>query len=353
MRSRHAIRVAKDAVALAMCRSRVVRFIEARGHRDTFAVAMYHGLVRQPLDVDEWCFLDEERFAAQMEYLVRHFDVVHLEDACNAIQSRHSSRPVACVTFDDGFASVYELAFPILLRLQIPATVYVVSGLVDAHDTVWFARIHEALSRTAASHVDSLGVRYALVDNPARSQASQRIQGALKHLSADVFAVERDRIMHQLGVIVEPNRAEHLRMLTSAQIREMAVSGVVRFGGHTESHQILTRVPADLARGEIMRSVATMTELGGRPTTSFAYPNGAVDDYDDCMVEELRRLGIRLAVTTSPGPNRCDTDMLRLRRYGIGSRTTLGTFAWRMHHGSSRLVSFRSRMLRHDAHSRY
>jgi peptidoglycan/xylan/chitin deacetylase (PgdA/CDA1 family) len=353
MRSRHAIRVAKDAVAMAMCQSGAVRLIESRGHRHAFAVAMYHGLVRQPLEVDEWCFLDEERFIAQMEYLVRHFDVVHLEDACNAVESRRSSRPVACVTFDDGFASVYNLAFPILQRLQIPATVYVVSGLIDTDETVWFAAIHEALSRTAAPHVDLLGVRHPLVDNEARSHASQRIQTALKQLPADEFAVEEDRVMRQLGVTVQPSHVEHLRMLTSAQIREMAGSGLVRFGGHTESHQILTRVPAELARREIQRSVVTMTELGGRPTTSFAYPNGAVDDYDDPMVEQLRQLGVQLAVTTSSGPNGCDTDLLRLRRYGVGSHTSLGTFAWRMHHGSSRLVSLRSRMGRQHARSRH
>src|SRR5262245_51388758 len=99
------------------------RFLHARLLPSTTSVLMYHGLLRSPLPVRDWCFLAVERFKQQMEYLVRHFDVVHLEDAFST-DSRRSERPLACVTFDDGFGSVYELALPILERLRIPATVY-------------------------------------------------------------------------------------------------------------------------------------------------------------------------------------------------------------------------------------
>ncbi|MBQ3054366.1 MAG: polysaccharide deacetylase family protein [Clostridia bacterium] len=41
------------------------------------------------------------------------------------------------VTFDDGYSSVYYYGFPILMRLEVPATVFVISGLLGFNDTVY------------------------------------------------------------------------------------------------------------------------------------------------------------------------------------------------------------------------
>ena len=57
------------------------RWLHRRRLPDAISVVMYHGLLRAPLPVADWCFLQVDRFAAQMEYLTRHFRVMHLEEA--------------------------------------------------------------------------------------------------------------------------------------------------------------------------------------------------------------------------------------------------------------------------------
>jgi hypothetical protein len=109
----------------------VFRLLHLRLLPENVSVLMYHGLVGAPLPVPDWCFLPLSQFEEQMEYLARHCDVVHLEEAFSS-DSRGAGRPRACVTFDDGFASVHDLALPVLERLGIPATVYLVTDLVDS-----------------------------------------------------------------------------------------------------------------------------------------------------------------------------------------------------------------------------
>ncbi|MGA2128945.1 MAG: polysaccharide deacetylase family protein, partial [Xanthobacteraceae bacterium] len=207
---------------------------------ENVCVLMYHGLTSGPLPVADGCFLRAERFAAQMEYLSAHFEVVHLEEAL-VRRGAPGARPIACVTFDDGFASVHDLALPILRRLRIPATVYLVTDLIDTDQTLWFARLHQAICQTAALEV-RLGEQCVSLRGPAaRERASAALQLALKRLERPAFSVALEDVLARLGyagAATPPWGA--FRILTSAQVRVMAGDGLVRFGAHTATHQILT-----------------------------------------------------------------------------------------------------------------
>ena len=184
---------------------------------------------------------------------------------------------------------------------------------------------------------------HPLTNDAARQSASAHLQRALKLYGIDEF----DDLLRDLLEQLQTQRTDfrtvdHFRMLTSRQIEDMAADDLIRFGGHTEHHRILTRVPAADAQQEVTRSIAVTAQLCGRATTSFAYPNGGPDDFDEASVSGLRALGIDNAVTTSSGPNWPWSDRLRLNRYCIGSGDSLGTFVWRMHHVPSRLRTARS-----------
>src|SRR5438105_4115032 len=96
------------------------RSVIRRLHRsllpDAVTAALYHGVIDRPLPVPSPLFLPVERFARQMEYLARHFTILHVEEALSEDRPR-GGRPIACVTFDDGFGSLHDLVLPILERL--------------------------------------------------------------------------------------------------------------------------------------------------------------------------------------------------------------------------------------------
>jgi peptidoglycan/xylan/chitin deacetylase (PgdA/CDA1 family) len=308
------------------------RFLHERLLPGTVSVLMYHGLIRYPLPVRDWCFLQLERFERQMEYLVRHFEVVHLEDAF-ASDARRSERPLACVTFDDGFGSVYELALPILERLRIPATVYLVTDLIDSRETVWFARLHQAICQTWTSEVGLGASRFRLTRPPDRIRASAELQRALKPLRRPELATALEDLFAQLRFDKAKARPwDAFRILTTNEIQRMTRDDLVRFGAHTASHQILTRTtPAD-ARHEIERSVAAVAALVERPSRSFAYPNGGPDDFDASVVDAVQGAGIQYAVSTIEGPNGAQPDPYAIRRYGIGADDPMARFGGLVHH---------------------
>lgn len=67
-------------------------------------------------------------FAAQADELAKH-DVVSLDLAVDRLENGDSS-PSVVLTFDDGFADVYDHAFPLLRKHKLPFTLYLTTAYV-------------------------------------------------------------------------------------------------------------------------------------------------------------------------------------------------------------------------------
>ena len=104
-------------------------------------------------------------------------------------------------------------------------------------------------------------------------------------------------------------------MLADAQIREMADSGLVEFGGHTASHAALPSLDDAAAEREIQEGKAWLEQVTGKPCTSFAYPFGKYTPRD---AELLKRLGFLCAFTCDKGIRRIGNPYLidRLSAHG-------------------------------------
>ena len=69
--------------------------------------------------------LTNRQFARQIEWLVRRFDMISIEEAQARIAAGVNDRPAVHVTFDDGYAENCDRALPMLIERQIPCTYFV------------------------------------------------------------------------------------------------------------------------------------------------------------------------------------------------------------------------------------
>src|SRR4030095_9238692 len=77
-------------------------------------------------------------FAAQLAYLCAHYTVVPLSQiASSIINGDKLPSHVAAITIDDGYEDAYQIAFPILAKFRLPATVFVVTGFIDGLTLLW------------------------------------------------------------------------------------------------------------------------------------------------------------------------------------------------------------------------
>ena len=328
------VKTAKDLGATLVTASSVHRLVHSRFHRHGLTILMYHGVVRQPLPVSDWCFLDEASFRRQIEYISRRFAVVPLSLAVEMLQQGAVDKPTAAITFDDGYQNNFDVAFPVLENYGVPASIFLSTGFVDSADTIWFCHIIHALSQTRKKSLRWEDAELDLSDPQAKAQASARLQATLKQKAPAEIRSLVPHIYQDLGVVPVASFSQDspFRILDGESIGRMVHSGLVEFGGHTETHSILSFLSPEEQGREVLGSVDAVERLTGQACRFFAYPNGRRADYNSKTLELLRERGISAALTTIAGPNDCQPSLLELQRYGVGPDLGMPMFQLLVHH---------------------
>ena len=243
----------------------------------------------------------ERTFRKLVEYVVEHCDPVHLGDAG---PGKRSSKLRVVITFDDGWRDNYSSALPIARSFGLPFTVFICPGLVGQSNPFWPEQVSALLKMDAAS--------------PAKIED---VIEDLKRRSAG----ERDAYLQSLCKVsnrITNAASEFDQLLSWQEIREMRAAGV-QFGSHTQTHQILTTIPQNLAASELSQSKKAIESELGEPCTTFAYPNG------NCSSESrqwVAAAGYKQAVTTRKGAWTTECDPLSLPRLNVSEGNVTGLF---------------------------
>jgi len=108
--------------------------------RDAGLILCYHNVVQSEDEKTGHLGLPlpRARFERQMRWIAEHYDVISLSEFADRLTGGGCLRTTAAITFDDGYSGVFENAVPILRRLGLPATVFVVPGAVDQTKGFWW-----------------------------------------------------------------------------------------------------------------------------------------------------------------------------------------------------------------------
>jgi peptidoglycan/xylan/chitin deacetylase (PgdA/CDA1 family) len=282
------------------------------GGAPALSILIYHRVlpVPDPLRPGE---IDAALFEAQTRFLSRHFTLMTVSEAAQALRDKRLPRRAACITFDDGYADNLTVAHPILARHQAKATVFVATGYLNG-GRMFSDTVIEFVRRAHGPVLDlaSIGMgRHPISTGEERLKAISALQVQLKYLAPAERDAQVARMLaaHPVGPLPED------LMLSDAQLRALADAGH-EVGGHTVDHTVLTTLTPEAARHQVQAGRQALERLTGRPVRSFAYPNGRpVRDYDAGHAALLRELGFEAAVSTAAGVARPGADLFQLPRY--------------------------------------
>ena len=75
-------------------------------------------------------------FKDQMVFLKENYKIIPLDELVSCFKNgKIISEHYAAVTFDDGYRDNFDIAYPVLKCLNIPATIYLAPGYLDSSDT--------------------------------------------------------------------------------------------------------------------------------------------------------------------------------------------------------------------------
>jgi hypothetical protein len=208
------------------------------------------GLVRDGMT------LDTDRFAQQVRTIAETHDVVSFEDGlASLLEAKPRRRPMAVLTFDDAYRSVFTNAFPVLRARGLPATLFVPTDFPGT--TSRFP--HDA-------------------DCPILP-------------FCDVMSWEEVAILREHGWTI---------------------------GGHTASHARLRAGALDHADDEMRRCQAALTARGFEGALPMAFCFGRPEDCPRDAATRAMALGYSAVCTSLLGENHSGADPARLRRIDLG-----------------------------------
>jgi peptidoglycan/xylan/chitin deacetylase (PgdA/CDA1 family) len=247
----------------------------------------------------------------QLRGLRAGFSVVPLGEALERLESGgHLPRRAAAITFDDGYRDNLELAAPLLRRLGLPATFFLVPSLLDGA-RAWWEVVAWAFARSSRDELAWEGGRWPLAGLARRRAAMAEVCERLKPRDR----AARDRAVDELVEGLAPRGAHGDGLFLDWDgARRLARVPGAEIGSHSRHHEILSRESAAAQVADLAEARRRLMRELDLPVLGLAYPNGTRADYDERTVAAARAAGHRWAITSETGVNRAGTPAYELRR---------------------------------------
>jgi len=260
-------------------------------------------------------------FSRQMEELARNYHVISIHAVMEAIEKKIPlpARSVL-ITFDDAYRDFSEHAWPVLKLHNLPVTLFVPTAFPDHPKRLfWWDHLYAAIAN--ANDYDEVTfhkIRLSLKTKQDKTDSFKKARNWIKSLPHELAMLHIDRICDELNAPEIENC-----VLGWNELRQLASQGVT-LAPHTQTHPLLNRIEADKAIEQATGSLDDLRREIGETLPIIAYPAGGVSD---CVAENLKEHGFKMAFTTTRGINNLKSaDLLQLRRINVGQGTSLPLF---------------------------
>lgn len=268
-----------------------IRFL----NRQKFPILMYHRFSRG----EEPGKTSRETFESHLHYLTKHYKMISLDEL---VEYKRNGEPLplrsAVITIDDGYRDFYEIAFPLLKKFNLPATLYVVTGFIEGENWIWTDKARYILGNTSAELCDvvvgSKKIATTLGDSESRLTAAGSINSELKKMPDEEKDATLREIASRMNVDIPDLPPDQFEALGWDEAREMRDANV-EIGSHTANHPILTNVDEERLVNELQASKSMLEDKLQKQSIHFCYPNGNVSKRERDAAENT---GYASAVTT-------------------------------------------------------
>lgn len=286
-------------------------------------VLMYHRIATPKYD--PWNLsVSPENFASQLAWLKENCQVITLEGLVEKPKNTLlNNKPRVVITFDDGYSDNFDVAYPILNKYKLPATIFISTGFIGRKGLYWWDDLVRVILETpevpdelVLEDVQGQIYQFSL-NGGSRFDASEsetykswmpweKAPTTRHQLYYDLWKLFREsdalniaKFQKQLyqwaGVSAEGNKIDW--PMTVEQLKYISGDELVHIGGHTINHYSFKNINVDQQKVELEGAKEQLEKWINNKITTFSYPFG---DYTVESEELTRKAGYNIACTTSP-----------------------------------------------------
>ena len=320
----------------------LVRFYHNLAHTDSkLMILAFHNISEASESLDESFQplnlrpeINIRQFELQLKCLKRWCKVVSLEEGVNWMKKERVFRDkLAVITFDDSYESFYTLAFRLLKKYDLPATVFLPTDFINTPRMLWWDELQQIIfyavpsDSSASALIPVMGEKLTKQFLKAGENFKRKkfflesLENYLRRIE-DGQREEKIENLKQLLLKGRDVKLKTLKNLSWDQIAEMSREGI-SFGSHTCSHLNLKFASLERVKEELAKSKEIIEENIKAKVVSFAYPIEADFETHLRVRPILINLKYECACASWKRVNLSNFDPFFLRR------TTLPMSAWK------------------------
>ena len=255
-------------------------------------IFLLHGVIQEPgpFFQDHFDSLEPEVFSKQLQHLQNHLEFISLAKAIELAGLGKSLRGKCVLSFDDGYSCLPEYAFPVLEELKIPATVFIVSSIIDDQSMFW---------RDYVRYIEQNNLSSVFYDFCEGSDAFTHLSRpekdvSFKKWSRDPKGHNSHDIQSALVTFFDKNKIEILNddqnsgssfYMSLSQLKNAPKN--ITFGNHTHSHAVLPSLSPQEQEQEILKCKTFLDQLNNKEPV-FCLPFGS---YNSKTIEVIKSCG--------------------------------------------------------------
>ena len=241
-----------------------------------------------------------KEFEEQMQYVKEHYQIMRAEDDFGKKKGN-----IVVITFDDGYEDNLINALPILEKYEIPATIFVTTGLVGSDRELWHDEI-VSLIFMGRYYPDFFLTKSTICNFSCRTRTIDervKLYYLLRNMLLRLSNAERELILDDLRKWAgtgKKHRTTH-KILTREQLCKLSNSKYITIGSHTINHPSLGLLEKEEQWKELVESKKMLEEWINQEISIFSYPFGNQIAYTNETIALCKAAGYARAMTTKPG----------------------------------------------------
>jgi len=243
-------------------------------------------------------------------------------------------RPVL-LTCDDGLQNNFTDMLPVLQEHGVSCLFFVTGASArESPSLLWYEELYLMFLTVPGFAFELPEFNLALTVSSEHERRSKwgQLLGKMSRYDPSTRCAIQEQIRERLGLRVdwrEPymanSGARRFALLTASQLRELSGAGM-SIGAHTLSHPMLSQLPEELARREVLESRLSLEQVLRQPVWALAYPFG---DHASVTPREFRlaeEAGFSCAFMNGDGGFGAAASRFAFPRVHVTSDMKLGEF---------------------------
>jgi len=237
---------------------------------------------------------DSKEFKKHLTFLKNNFKIVSLDDVKTIIeQTNPINEKIALITFDDGYIDNYEVAFPILKSLNIPATFFITTNLIGSNIIPWWDEIAWHIKQCAGKSVKLSNWKKAIAIN--KTVTKQNIRSVLQLFKSDPKNIEKQLIeLRDISNTPIPKDICSNLFMSWPQLKEISENDMT-IGAHSHTHKIFSTLSKSELDFELIQSKSLIELALNTNVSCLSYPIGSSTTYNKSMYSAISKKGYSLA----------------------------------------------------------